>query len=129
MRNIAIGNNIYKWTVKNGVCVLEDTLLFIVAHPVIPEAISPDGNNINDTLKITGLDLGIQDAELKILNGAGTMVFTTSNRNDGSWTDWTGKDAKGGLLPEGTYYYLLNVTSKKTGHVSKVSGFIILKRH
>jgi hypothetical protein len=129
VRNIAIGNNIYKWSVKNGVCVLDDTLLFIVAHPVIPEAISPDGNNINDTLKITGLDLGIQDAELKILNGAGTMVFTTSNRNDGSWTDWTGKDAKGGLLPEGTYYYLLNVTSKKTGHVSKVSGFIILKRH
>ena len=80
-------------------------------------------------LKITGLKLSIQDADLKILNGAGTLVFTTSNRNGNVWIDWTGKDSKGGLLAEGTYYYLLNVTSKKTGHVAKISGFVILKRH
>lgn len=129
VRNISIGNNIYKWSVANGVCRLEDTLLFLVAHPVIPEGISPDGNGINDTLKITGLDLTIQEADLKILNGAGTLVFSTSSRNGSIWKDWTGKDSKGALLTEGTYYYLLNVTSKKTGHVAKVSGFIILKRH
>ncbi|MGD0341852.1 MAG: gliding motility-associated C-terminal domain-containing protein, partial [Bacteroidales bacterium] len=130
VRNIAIGNNIYKWTVKNGVCVLEDTLLFVVSNPVIPEAISPDGNNINDTLKISGLDLNIQDVDLKILNSAGTLVFSTSNRKSpDDWVNWTGKDSKGNLLPEGTYYYLLDVASKKTGHVAKVSGFIILKRH
>jgi hypothetical protein len=129
VRNIAIGNNIYKWTVTNGVCKLEDTLLYAVSHPVIPEGISPDGNDINDTLKISGLDLNIQEAELKILSGAGTLVFSTTNRNGNVWKDWTGKDSKGGSLNEGTYYYLLNVTSKKTGHVAKVSGFVILKRH
>ena len=129
VRNISIGNNIYKWSVANGACHLEDTLLFTVAHPVIPEGISPDGNGLNDAMKITGLDLTIQEADLKILNGAGTLVFTTSSRNGNVWKDWTGKDSKGALLPEGTYYYLLNVTSIKTGHVAKVSGFVILKRH
>jgi hypothetical protein len=129
VRNISIGNNIYKWSVANGACHLEDTLLFTVAHPVIPEGISPDGNGLNDAMKITGLDLTIQEADLKILNGAGTLVFTTSSRNGNVWKDWTGEDSKGALLPEGTYYYLLNVTSIKTGHVAKVSGFVILKRH
>jgi hypothetical protein len=128
VRNIANGNNIYKWSVKNGVCILEDTLLLVFIHPVIPEGISPNGDTLNNALKITGLDLTIQDVDLKILNGAGTLVFTTTNRNGRIWTDWTGKDSKGALLPEGTYYYLLNVTSKKTGHVAKVSGFVILKR-
>ena len=113
---------------KNGVCILEDTLLLVFIHPVIPEGISPNGDTLNNALKITGLDLTIQDVDLKILNGAGTLVFTATNRNGRIWTDWTGKDSKGALLPEGTYYYLLNVTSKKTGHVAKVSGFVILKR-
>lgn len=128
VRNIANGNNIYKWSVKNGVCILEDTLLLVFIHPVIPEGISPNGDTFNNALKIIGLDLTIQDVDLKILNVSGTLVFTTTNRNGRIWTDWTGKDSKGALLPEGTYYYLLNVISKKTGHVAKVSGFVILKR-
>jgi hypothetical protein len=131
VRNIVTGDNIFKWSVKNGQCSLEDTLLFKVIQLVIPEGISPnnDNNHLNEALKITGLDLTIQDVDLKILNGAGSLVFTTTNRNGRVWTDWTGNDSKGALLSEGTYYYLLNVTSRKTGHVAKVSGFVILKRH
>jgi gliding motility-associated-like protein len=100
---------------------------------VIPEGISPDGDNLNDTLKITGLDASIQEADLKILNSAGTLVFSTSHKPGDApgtgWVDWTGRDMKGAPLPEGTYYYLLKVYTPETGHVAKVSGFIILKRH
>jgi gliding motility-associated-like protein len=129
MRNIAIGENIYKWTVTNDTCSLSDTVRFIVSHPVIPEGISPNGDLINDTLNISGIDFNVQEADLKILNSAGTLVFSTSNRKkQDKWVYWDGKDSKGAMLPEGTYYYLLNVYTPDTGHVSKVSGFIILKR-
>jgi gliding motility-associated-like protein len=130
MRNIAIGGNIYKWTVTNDTCSLSDTVRFIVSHPVIPEGISPNGDMINDTLNISGIDFNVQEADLKILNSAGTLVFSTSHRKkQDKWVYWDGKDSKGAMLPEGTYYYLLNVYTADTGHVSKVSGFIILKRH
>jgi len=129
MRNIAIGENIYKWTVTNDTCSLSDTVRFIVSHPIIPEGISPNGDLINDTLNISGIDFNVQEADLKILNSAGTLVFSTSHRkNQDDWVYWDGKDSKGAMLPEGTYYYLLNVYTPDTGHVSKVSGFIILKR-
>jgi flagellar hook assembly protein FlgD len=71
-----------------------------------------------------------QTIDLTILNGAGTVVFSTSNKNgNDEWVDWDGKNSKGIEFPEGTYYYLLKVSSGKvSGRVSKRSGFIILKR-
>jgi len=128
VRNISIGSNTYKWTVTNGKCVREDLVNMDVMTVVIPEAISPNGDNINDFLIINGLDLVNQGAELSIVNGAGTMIFSTSNKNGSKWNNWDGKNSKGIDLPEGTYYYLLKVTSVKTGLVIQKSGFIILKR-
>jgi gliding motility-associated-like protein len=127
VKNISLGENIYKWTVTNGKCKLEDLVTFDVFVPVIPQAISPDGDLINDTLKIGGLDLVNQEVDLTILNGAGTQVFSTSTRN--GWKNWDGKNSKGAVLPEGTYYYLLKVKSIKTGNIIPKSGFIILKRN
>ncbi|MCU0461546.1 MAG: gliding motility-associated C-terminal domain-containing protein, partial [Bacteroidales bacterium] len=127
---LSIGTNTFKWTVTNGRCTLNDLITFVVSKPVIPELISPNNDAINDTLIITGLDFVTQTIELTILNGAGTLVFSTSNKEGNSeWVNWDGKNSKGVELPEGTYYYLLKVTSGKVaGNVSRKSGFIILKR-
>jgi gliding motility-associated-like protein len=128
VKNISIGINTYRWTITNGDCILTDDVTFDVSNPVIPEGISPNGDTFNDTLRIDGLDFVNQIVELSILNGAGSLVFSTSNKNGEKWISWDGKNSKGKELPEGTYYYLLKVTSPKTGHVAKKSGFIILKR-
>jgi gliding motility-associated-like protein len=96
---------------------------------VIPGGISPNGDNTNDSLIINGLDLSNQVVELTIVNGAGTQVFSTSNNNGDRWRNWDGKSSGGVDLPEGTYYYLLKVTSSKTGLVVPKSGFIILRRN
>jgi gliding motility-associated-like protein len=131
MRNVAIGEDIYRWTVTNGSCSLYDTVRFIVSIPVIPEGISPNGDGLNDSLNISGIDFNVQEADLMILNSAGTLVFSTSHKlgKENDWIYWDGKDMKGAILPEGTYYYLLKVFTKDTRHVVKKGGFIILKRH
>ncbi|NLN29647.1 MAG: hypothetical protein GX158_00170, partial [Bacteroidales bacterium] len=96
---------------------------------VIPGGISPNGDNINDSLVINGLDLVNQTAELIIINGAGTQVFTTSNINGQRWRNWDGRNSNGAELPEGTYYYMLRVISPRAGNVVSKSGFIILRRN
>jgi len=128
VRNISAGLNTYEWTVTNGPCQLKDVVNMEVTSAVIPEAISPNGDNINDELIITGFDPVNQKAELTIVNGAGTIVFSTSNQNNNVWENWNGRSSQGIELPEGTYYYLLKIISEKTGSVIPNSGFIILKR-
>jgi hypothetical protein len=127
---ISTGSNTFKWTIQNGACMVEDLVTWDVSLPVIPMAISPNGDPVNEELEISGLDFFNQKIDLSIISGAGTPVFSTSNRegND-KWMNWTGRDSKGRELPEGTYYFLLKVESEKVpGKVSKKSGFIILKR-
>jgi len=123
--------NTFLWTVTNGACNLTDEINIDVYDIFIPEGFSPnnDPGNYNNTFVITGLDLPNQLAELKVVNGAGAEVFSTSNIDGQEWTDWDGKNSKGFDLSEGTYYYLLKITSKGNGQVYKKSGFVVLKRY
>lgn len=143
VRNISMGKNTFKWIVTNGECMLEDMIDVTVYDLMIPEGFSPnnDPENYNNTFIISGLDLrkklsgsdsvpAYQIAELTIVNGAGNQVFTTSNKSGNQWKNWDGRNNDGIEMPEGTYYYLLKITSVEVpGEVFKKSGFIILKRY
>ncbi len=129
---LSAGLNRLLWTVTKGACKLEDFIdIYVYEGLLIPEGFSPnnDPDNYNNTFEIKGLDLSSQIAELKVVNSAGAEVFASSNRNGEEWKSWDGKNTRGSDLPEGTYYYLLRITSKVTGKVFRKSGFIILKRY
>jgi len=128
---LAKGINTFLWTVTKGACKLEDEVDVMIYDMVIPEGFSPndDPQGYNNTFIIKGLDLPNQEADLRIINGAGTEVFHTSNRNGNEWNDWDGKNSGGTDLPEGTYYYLLTLKSKGNGQLFKKSGFVVLKRY
>ncbi|MCJ7446906.1 MAG: gliding motility-associated C-terminal domain-containing protein [Bacteroidales bacterium] len=126
---LSLGLNRFLWTVQVGACIREDMVDVNVYGILVPEGFSPNDDSFNDLLEIKGLDLDNQVAELIIVNSAGTEVFATNNRNGAEWTDWDGKNSTGDSLPEGTYYYLLKLTSKGNGQVFPKSGFIILKRY
>ena len=125
------GLNTYLWTVTRGACKMEDEVEISIFDLVIPEGFSPnnDPGGYNNTFRINGLDLPNQAAELTVINGAGVEVFHTSNLNGNEWNDWDGRNSKGIDLPEGTYYYLLKLSSKGNGQIFKKSGFIVLKRY
>lgn len=129
IKNLAQGTNTFLWKVANGECNREDEVNVDVYSITIPQGFSPNNDGVNDIFIILGLDVQNQMAELKIVNGAGTEVFSTSNINQ-DWTYWDGKNSKGADLPEGTYYYMLKLTSTIVdGAVFKKSGFIVLKRY
>jgi hypothetical protein len=132
---ISEGVNQYKWTIVNGKCSLSDILNVLVFPLDIPEGFSPnnDSEDYNNTFEIRGLNRSDNEAELKIISGAGIEVFSASSTpaNQDNWRDWDGKNAKGNDVPEGTYYYVLKITPVDLSEAQKpvkVSGFIILKR-
>ena len=128
--NLSVGANTFVWTVHRGSCKLSDTVSIVVQKDLFPQGFSPNGDTYNNEFIIEGLDSDIHYVDLRIVNGAGTEVYKTSNRNGQTSISWDGKNTKGDEMPEGTYYYMLNLISRKTNaSVFKKSGFIVLKRY
>ena len=70
----------------------------------IPDAISPNGDGLNDTWIIPGL-LQRDIRKMTIINRWGTVLYNTNSYEN----DWNGNNDKGKPLPEGTYYYYLQM--------------------
>jgi gliding motility-associated-like protein len=86
----------------------------------VPNAFTPDGDEINDEFRATGT--GIKAMSTTIYDRWGGKIFTTSEMNEG----WNGRDGGGNKVAKGVYIYSITATNylgeKKqyTGHVTVV---------
>ena len=70
----------------------------------VPNAFSPNGDGINDTWHIEGLE-SYRNAHVQIFNRWGARVY----KKYGFYVPWDGY-SKGGLeLPQATYYYVIEL--------------------
>lgn len=94
---------------------------------IIPNGISPNNDGFNDVFVVQGLASFGQNT-LEIFDRSGNIVYKTADyQND--WDGTANQQVIGGAqLPEGTYFYVLNVAELTTGKVKKHSGFIHLER-
>jgi large repetitive protein len=78
---------------------------------LIPRGISPNGDEMNQSFDLTGLNV----SKIAIFNRYGTEVFSYSAYVD----QWHGQDSGGNELPTGTYFYMLEIAGgeNKTGWV------------
>jgi gliding motility-associated-like protein/uncharacterized repeat protein (TIGR01451 family) len=81
---------------------------------------SPNGDGVNDTLKLVGSESLYTQASLEIFDRYGNSVFQMDGY-DSSW-DGTGKN---GQLPKGTYFYILDLNGDGT---DVVKGWIQIVR-
>jgi gliding motility-associated-like protein len=92
----------------------------------IPDAISPNGDGINDNLVI-GHDAKSK-VELEIFNRDGSLVYKNSDYQD----EWVGKGSNSWLgrdLVDGTYFISFKLINKSTGEiVTKGVRYITLRR-
>ena len=84
---------------------------------IIPNIFTPNGDNVNDTFFIPGLET-YSDNELTIINRWGNHVYEKKDYKN----DWAGQG-----LVEGTYYYLLKVKNR-AGAWDVYKGYLTLVR-
>ncbi|MEY2652436.1 MAG: hypothetical protein RLZZ321_1529, partial [Bacteroidota bacterium] len=91
----------------------------------VPEAFSPDGDGVNETLIIEGLE-NIDGVSITIFNRWGNEVFSANPyNNDWNGTSQSNLNVGGDELPTGTYFYILDTQTSKYG---VIKGYIYLKR-
>ncbi|MBW4891061.1 gliding motility-associated C-terminal domain-containing protein [Mucilaginibacter sp. HMF5004] len=93
------------------------------ADLLVHQAVSPDGDNINDFLYIEGItDYPVN--HVKIIDRNGGNVFETDNY-DNKTNVFTGKAKNGNKLPGGTYFFIVdyNVGNQR----NHVTGYFVLK--
>ena len=104
--DVAAGTYTVKVSDDNG-CVVTDTIIVTSEQEnclTIPNAISPNDDNINDVWNIELIDL-YPDAEIRIFNRWGELVWASENGYPEPW-DGTSKGRK---LPIDTYHYIINL--------------------
>jgi len=91
----------------------------------IPEAFSPDGDGVNETFIIKGIE-NFPGNNLIIFNRWGNEVFNVTEY-DNSWagTSTSNLNIGGDQLPTGTYYYIFDT---KTEQYGVLKGYVYLKR-
>jgi gliding motility-associated-like protein len=91
---------------------------------VVPTGFSPNNDGFNDNYVISYIDQ-FPNANLKIFNRWGTLVYEM-NSYDNSWTGLSNVDkiGIGEVLPNGTYYYILDLGNDE----KPLNGYVIIRR-
>ncbi len=124
------GGKQYRLLVQNLAFICQPELVSDIvtlgsADIVIPNGFSPDGDGVNDTWEIQGLN-GTTSYRLSVFNRWETKVYETTQYAN----DWTGTSnvstfiSSGNKLPEGTYFYLLEFNDGQP----PLTGFVYIKR-
>ena len=90
-----------------------------VAGPNVPDAFTPNGNSVNDTWVIPGLE-GYTTKQMAVYSRYGTLVYYSAAYAN----DWDGTLLGNGVaVPDGTYYYILNLDGGK-----QMAGYVYINR-
>lgn len=93
-----------------------------IKEPVIPNVFSPNGDDVNESWRIT-LPNGAKLNNLEVYNRWGNIVFTS----EGTIKPWFGRTSSGEACSEGVYFFVLRYTDTK-GEEQKKNGYISLFR-
>ncbi|MFD2587570.1 Calx-beta domain-containing protein, partial [Croceitalea marina] len=94
----------------------------------ISEAVTANGDGINDYFEIRGVEFCQFTFDVEIFNRWGDKVYEAKDyQNDWNGSSPSGSFGSSGVLPSGTYYYVINAVDNELGTPLKpFNGFIYL---
>lgn len=111
----------YTVTVTADGCSLTETVSFTEeTNCIIPQGISPNGDNVNDSFDISFLDV----ENLKIFNRQGLLVY----EKDDYTNEWFGQSKNDKELPVGTYFYIITLRDEDPNLGKTVTQWVYLNR-
>ncbi|MDR0419947.1 MAG: gliding motility-associated C-terminal domain-containing protein, partial [Prevotellaceae bacterium] len=120
LRLVDAGTYTVTATTQNAGCSTESEGVNLIMrnNVFVPRLITPNGDNENDNLNITGLEIYPRN-ELIIINRWGNEVFRKTNYVNGTW--------QGDNLPNEVYFYKLRLI-EANGYTEEITGYFHLKR-
>ncbi len=131
--NLEVGDYLISYNSLEGTCKYYVDFTISVNSDCVPcgrdeivvsNAVTANGDNINDLFTITGVEYCNYSFELMIFNRWGDKVYESKDyQND--WGGFAPNNAFGnsGMLPSGTYYYIINVSNTD---IEPLNGYIYL---
>ena len=93
----------------------------VYVQPIIPNVFSPNEDEMNNVFRISLK--GMSSYSLLIFNRWGQKLFESDHPDEG----WNGKTQDGDIVPDGTYFFILNAESLK-GKQYDHQGIVTLLR-
>ena len=90
-----------------------------VSNLVVFDGFSPNNDGINDSFRIDGIE-NFPGNTVRIFNRWGNRVFT----QDGYKNEWSGTWDGNNILPDGTYFYIIDLGDGST----PLKGFVQIRR-
>jgi gliding motility-associated-like protein len=125
----ANGNYVVTQTVTGALGCVSSASVTIVINTVtdqintlIPNAISPNGDNKNDVWKLDFINLLYPEAQVNIYNQWGQEIFSSTGY-DVPWDAYY----QGVLVPEGTYFYIIDLNANTDQDIYKGAILVLTK--
>jgi gliding motility-associated-like protein len=114
MRNATVTElavyNLLRWTIINGVCpAVKDSMEITIIPLNVPKGFSPNRDGINDVFRIPTNNDKVEKISIKIFNRAGVLVWDSNDYTHEDPWGGTFKKQNGPDLPEGTYFYIIDI--------------------
>jgi gliding motility-associated-like protein len=97
----------------------------VVPRFIFSQVISPNGDGINDTWVIGGIER-FPDNKVTIFSRWSDVVYQANGYDNVNvfWNgDYNNRKSSKGTAPDGTYFYIIEL-----GNGSKLTGFVVLNR-
>lgn len=97
----------YFLTADNGTCsITDETTVFVNEDLEIPNTFSPNGDGINDSWEILGIE-DFPNCDIQVFSRWGQLIFQTTGYSKEK--RWDGSSKSGRELSSGAYYYVINL--------------------
>ncbi len=119
INGLALGENVFRWSVTNGVCLpVTDDVMIKVNDLIIPTLITPNGDGRNDYFVLGGIE-SLGETELVIFDRRGLKVYENAEYDN----TFEGLDYNSNPLPDDTYFYVVRSANGKS-----LSGYLVVRR-